>query len=375
LSAGSIALAASTATASTFSWTFQRVDQAPSGPSKQVALGMRVGATWPTVFYDGGYSMPNTMVASSMTPAGWSAANLQAQTTPSYMRAKAGQDGRVGLTWQRNNEIRFAQSSRLGWQSTSVATLTSSAGAINAPDVAYLSGNRPVVAYADNGAMKVLAYDNLAWTADTVTSGSPGDSITVDTDSQDRIGVAYNSNGTVSFALKDMSLGTWFSTTVRTGPAGNLSLAFGPNDEAGLAMLSNGVLEFAYFDTQVGAWKRDLLASNVTSSRVNLAFDGQGHPALAYVAGSEVHYRINNGSGWADALLPTGTDPDSALDVTVNPQSDAGLAFDGDDLPVIAYHATAGLVLAYDPIVTPEPVSSLLLLAGMVMLATRRNAR
>lgn len=369
---GLLLVSAAGSWAASFSWTFQRVDTAQS-LSKQVALGMRTGATWPTVFYDG---PPSIMVASSLTPAGWSPANLQAQSGPPYMRTVAGDDGRIGVAWQRGNEIRFAQSSALGWQSASVATLTVGPNMETAPDVAYLSGHRPVVAYSDGGLMRVMAYDDLVWTADTITAPAAGNSVSVATDTQDRIGVAYNGGGGVLFSFKDPALGSWITPVlpIRNGTANNLSLAFGPNDEAGIAMVSGGMLEFAWFDTQAGYWKRDLLASNISSTRVNLEFNSKGHPALSYVAGNEVHYRVNDGNGWADAVLPIGNDPDSALDVTPVPNSDAALAFDGEDLPVIAFNAVSGLVLAYDPII-PEPSSCLLILVGLGALIGRRNRR
>jgi len=378
---------ATSVTATGLSWTYQQIDANPAGASGDVALAMRTGATWPTVFYDGSNSGPGLnqqVVAASLTPVGWRPSGLGRFGSPdSYVRAEPGQDGRIGAAYFSDQDIRFTQSSVLGWQSSTVAS-SINPDAYNAPDVDYLSANRPVVAYSESQDLYVSAYDGLVWNTNTV-SWAPGpvpyqgQSVSMAVDSQDGIGLAYYGvNSEVCFAFRDVFSGTWSGSSIgNLGSIQHLSLAYGPNDEPGLAVLRpDGDLDYALFNMQSGMWDVTNIATDVISERVNLTFNSQGHPAVAYVAdeaGTDtVFYSINDGGGWADFLLPTGQDPTSGLYIDPQYDTDAALAFDADDIPIIAYYASDGLLLAYDPI-TPEPASAVLLLAGLSVATHRRK--
>lgn len=370
--------------ATNITWDFQRVATGTSSPGF-VSLGMRTGDTWPTVFYDrsGGFK------AASLTPVGWTETALAPMAGNATMaRAHAGSDGRVGVVWAATSyELRFAQSSRIGWSSSSAGTAMSSYYA-GGPDFAYLSNNRPVVAYMGNaGTTKGLifsAYDGLNWNTDLIDSvmvgGQPrrgGEAPSIAVDSQDRIGLALRSGSEVIFATKDPGQGTWYGSSLGTTfPSSSntmLSLAYGPNDNAAVAVKSGNTLLVSQFDIQSGGWLTEQLSTTVSSQRVNLVFDSQGHPAVAYVGtDGSIHYRIDTGECWEDITLPRGTDPVTGLPVDAYSTSDAALAFDRFDNPVIAYTGSNGVMLAYDPVV-PEPVSLLMLCAGLAILRPRRR--
>ena len=387
--AGLLALAIQ-ASASEISWTFQRVEQGNPGPSPMISLGMRTGATWPTVFYEPS-SSPISLVASSLTPVGWAKSTLDTLSSPSYVRSAAGTDGRLGAAWQYGQSgpaIKFGQLTSAGWQYSTVATLNSqpSSSGTNAPDVAYLPGNRPVVAYADpsGSKIKVAVQNAQGWETEAVsypTGGPPnGTFVSTAVNTQGDIGVAYCTGSNVIYAQKSLPGGTWSYVDLGTGFPGvrNVSLAYGPHDEAGMAVLyANGSLAYAHFDIQAGGWRSEVLVpSGVASPRVELVFDGAGHPALSYVAAKElagVHYQTNDGNGWLDVALPTGIDPVSNLNVTPILGSDAALALDREGVPVISYYTQSGLVLAYDPVVTPEPATLLAVTAGVALISRRRR--
>lgn len=370
--------------ATNITWDFQKVSsQAPSSP--MVSLGMRTGDTWPTVFYD-----RMGLRAASLTPAGWSETILGVSSDNSTrVRAHAGNDGRVGAVWvNAPNEVRFTQSSRYGWQSSSLGT-SMTTSPVSGPEFAYTSGNRPVVTYTGpvgtKTGMVVSAHDGLGWNTDLVdkvtvgqTVRTMGDLSTIAVDSQDRIALGFRYGSEVIFAMKDLSQGAWFGASLgNTFPSSSnmtLSLGFGANDNAAMAIKSNNTLWVSHFDIQSGAWVTEQLSTLVASQRVNLAFDSQGNPAVAFSGSDDViHYMINRGEGWTDVVLPLGTDPTSGLTVNPTVGTDAALAFDRFDNPVIAYVGTAGLILAYDPVVAPEPASLLMVVAGLVVLRPRRR--
>ncbi|HOW69957.1 MAG TPA: hypothetical protein PKY77_05080 [Phycisphaerae bacterium] len=366
-------------------WDFQKVVSGVSSPPL-VSLGMRTGETWPTVFYD----RAGVFKAASLTPAGWSETALSPVSGNATMaRAHAGPDGRVGVTWINNPyEVRFAQSSRNGWSSSGAGTAMSNFYYSGGPDFAYLSNNRPVVVYMGNvGPTKGLAlsvYDGLGWNTDLVDKVMVGTQVrptgerpTIAVDSQDRIGLAFRSGSEVIVAIREPGQGTWYGASLGTNfPSSSnttLSLGYSSNDNVALAVKSDSALLVSQFDIQSGAWVTEQLSSTVASQRVNLVFDSQGHPAVAYVGtDGSIHYRINNGDGWSDIVLPRGTDPLTGLVLDPYLTSDAALAFDRFDNPVIAYGGAANIILAYDPVV-PEPASVLMLVVGLAMLRPRRR--
>lgn len=378
------ALLAAPALASQMLWNFQsaEVPELLVANPETVALGMRTGATWPTVFYQ---AQNSQLVASSLTPAGWlgSVVATMPGSGTVALRGQAAPDGQVGVAWQLNNILGMVQSSRHGWQSNSPGTITTpmSQGA-SAADLAYLSNGRPVMAYADGGTVQLRVNDGLTWNSDVVSvmpGGSSKSYASIATDSQDHLGVAYAESGILRFATKDIATGQWYGAEVRGGfapsPRTRISIEFGLNDRVAISVLDNTGLSVSSFDIQTGKWGTSWLASEVFSVS-DLVYDSQGRPALAYVTAGlsnpEVHYVIHDGSGWVDSVLPAGVDAASGLNVTpLSTSVGVALAFDGEDLPVIAYKANGTLVLAYDPVVVPEPASLVMLLVGLVLVRRR----
>lgn len=374
------------ASASDISWTFQRVEQSTPGSSAMLSLGMRTGATWPTVFCEP-TSKQGALTAASLTPVGWSDTTLDMPGVPSFVRSAAGADGRLGAAWQATQgspRIQFGQFTASGWQLSTVATLTTTpttTGA-NAPDVAYLPGNRPVVAYADvsGSKIKVAVQNALGWESEAVSFPTAGPTngtfVSTAVDTEGDIGVAYYCSSRLIYAEKSIPGGSWsYAELFGLSSPKCLSLAYGPHNEVGVAALQGGTLSYAYFDVQSGLWQNEVLTINtVSSSRVDLMFDGAGHPCLAYVGTDRVvHYRTNDGGGWLDVSLPAGLDVATGLNTTPVPASDAALALDRDGVPVISYYADGGLILAYDPVITPEPATLLAIMATMGIISRRQR--
>jgi len=199
--------------------------------------------------------------------------------------------------------------------------------------------------------------------------------------------LAYTSNSTLYFKHKEYPWAAW-SEDAPVFTTGNIfldvSTATSPDGRVGIAMLHQDTggtkyLHYAWRDIMSGEWQTSLLDEHIDSDRVNLTFNSEGHPALAYVTGAGgdpyIHYRVNAGSGWSDIILPNFDPSGSGLDVTPNGNTQTALAFDGDDNPVVAYYSNnSGLLLAYDPVLTPEPTMSLMLLGGAALFLSRRRS-
>jgi len=184
------------------------------------------------------------------------------------VRARSGLDGRVGVTWQTSQgEIKFAQSSKLGWQ-TSTAASAQQAGAATAPDFDYLSGNRPVVAYSASNTIRVAAYDGLTWKHRNrgYTQRPVGRLCERGRGQPGPIGLAFRNSSTLVFAIKDTASGTWASMNVGNySTISHLSLDLVPVTRPALPWYRAGAV-VASFDIQTGTWMADLLSTSLSSA-------------------------------------------------------------------------------------------------------------
>lgn len=359
------------ASAGQISWTYQVIDPRPKNGGV-VGISIGEGAHWPKAFYT--VDSESSLYAAGLSPAGWLPQRLGFYGRSLSVISKPGPGGRVGAAWMTDDRIQFVQSSSSGFTSSTVARYETNN--TSRPDLAWMPGNVPLVAYSESGRVKVATFNGNSWDSETVAvNGTPvtGQYVSTAVDAEHYVGVAYSLEGALYLAMKDFYSRDWQVTPVATVNAGNpmVSLAFGPDNRPAITYFTpSGELRFSTFDIQTGLWQSSSIAANVENWRVNLVFNSQGHPAVAYSSGTAIHYAVNDGNGWADYALPTGimTDPltgpiQRSPYGTVSPS----LAFDADDVPVIAYNTSSGLVLAYDPVM-PEPATSLLALAGALVL-------
>jgi hypothetical protein len=254
------------------------------------------------------------------------------------------------------------------------------------PDLDYTSANQPVVAYGRDGRVQVAGFDGDAWNSEEVTvNTSPlyASQLSMGVDSLDRIGLATSNGSGVQFSMKDPASGAWATYQapqgyydVLQGLSGvqNISLAFGPNDQTAMLISQYDRLTYAWFDVRTGAWAAETAVTGMASRFSELVFDNTGVPAFAFLGQSygnpNVYYSRRVGFGWQHVTLPA----------QANPNGGVSLAFDYENLPVIAfqsysgwYGGTPGLTLAYDPIEVPEPASLGLLALAALFLRRRGN--
>ncbi len=339
-------------------------------------LAMKTGAAWPVIF---GISPGSGVVACSLKPVGWVPSSLGSLPAYSGIKAEAAGNGQVAAAWSTGSIIEFAQSSSDGWLRKSFQRSSLSE---DTPDVAFLASSDPVLAYSESSRMTLQTYSGSGWDRVQINTlidpmtGQPINPtalrVSVAVESQGDVCLAFAEHNNIGFAFRDSATGTWYGKPISSLPQWSdirdISLAFGLNDKVGMAFRDgNNRLFYSSYDPSSGIWLTELVVSEVQSEHINLVFDQLGNPAFAYVKQGVVHYATEIGIGWAHYPLTT-------YNYIPTPNSDAALAFDTNNLPVIAYNCSSGrMILAYDPPLTPEPTSSLLLIAGAIMMTCRRR--
>jgi hypothetical protein len=373
LSAG--LLCAPVVRAGTYNWTFQEFGYAGDYAS---GLAMRTNNTWPVVFSQN-RSSSYTVAAYSLKPVGWTSASFSSTVYGnSAIKAEAAPNGEVGATWSSGSTIEFAGSSANGWVRKSFTRTSGD----EYPDLAFLPDSNPLLAYAEGGRLKVAGYNSAGWSqasVDAMKDPATGSTTTVSArrvsvaaDSEGGVFVAFTNGPTVGVTYFDSITGTWLGkmlTNMSTSTISDISLAFGPNNEAGMALRTDDRrLLYAAYDPRTGTWSTDVISTDVLNYHVNLVFDHHGNPSVAYQTQAGISFSTNPGEGWTTSVLPVGNYKPMSY-------SDAALAFDADNLPVIAFNAGSGkMILAYDPVLVPEPACFVLLVGGVMALIGRRRA-
>lgn len=372
----------SVAWAGTYYWTFQEI-QGSFRSDSPVGMGMRTGSTWPVVFAADNNSV---VEAHSLTPVGWMGAPVGygGSFEGRGLKTAASADGQIGATWFQGGRVEFAQSSSGGWLRKSIEAPNYSSS--STPGVAFFGDSSPLLAYGLNTGIGMHAYNGSQWDGFTLLSVTnpvtmqqqaiPAiNRLSVAVDGQDAMSLAYtdSSGSGLKYAFRDAYSGTWYGSTLAVGPPGqieDISLAFGLNDMPAIASLDGGDLRYSSFSAVSGTWSSEIVATGISSQHINLVFDQLGNPAVSYVANNTVYFATKNGPGWGQYALPT----QGQQSLVPRSDSDAALAFDADNLPVIGYAAADGhLVLAYDPVLVPEPVTCVLLLVGLMAWPRRRG--
>jgi len=326
---------------STFIWSIQDTGHFANGG--EFALGMRDGAAWPVVFDEVGdvYSLFNAENPGTFT--NWHRIGFGEYSAPGRLNAASSPTGAVAVA---TGDISVG------------GTRLALPGGFSA-----LPADTVAVAYDDAG--------NLFTATDSTTSfGTPGSFggqiIDIDVASNGSRAILTDAGEFWEFN----SLTGWNNTlldTVGSNPVffnGSASLAYDSLNRAHVVVDDFGDIYAYDFNPTSGNWQQSLVISTGGGLRtLELAANGLDGIGTAVEDNGNLFYLYWNDftNGWGTDLVAPN------IDLT----DQVGVAFDFDDLPVLAYRDNGNVFVAYDPI--PEPGTLALLgLGGVAVLARRR---
>ncbi|MGE5607832.1 MAG: hypothetical protein ACM359_01130 [Bacillota bacterium] len=336
-------------------WAIQDTGIAASS-SGQTALAMRSGLVWPVIFTESQSGTAYTLVpAGGKTPGSGS---WQTMGTGLYQRPAS----RLRVASSSGSMVIFG-----GYSSSSGGSVYSTAGGWSSlgSDVTHAAFSRDgnLVTATRNGVVGLPTYSGS--TIVDMAVSSAGDVGIIDSSSR--------------YWQYSPWVGRWLSTSfsslsgvsMRTE---SLDLEF---DSMGRPHVigSSGNSVYAFdFSTITGTWQVSALAalSGISSTlSPTLIANQKGEVATAWVNAESngnlmFSYKPDNGD-WVTSVVTSGAS---------RMQRQIGLAYDYADNPVISYIGDGGrIMLAYDPVVVPEPgVMGLLAVSGLIALRRNRAA-
>ena len=328
------------------------------------ALALRNNQAWPTVVSVRGYDVIDSF---TQTPVGWMQGPTDNINAAPYIRAASSDSGKAAFV----TPFTAYTIGPNGWAGFDI----SNDG--NVRDVAFNSNDQVAVLQA--GA--ISTFNGLNWSESTwrgqqyqgMYDGVIAASITYDSYGQANV-LGYHDGKFVYGMQGSLTNDDWVFEAL---PIGNY---IGLGD---LALTANDVPVFAYVDDYNGlsVCSYDIKTNSWLNNQIENDFGGQdkysyvldsdskGGVGLAYVAGEYLKYQYFDGASWSSAEV---------LANAFNQWGTIGLDFDFEDNPVISYTGrnpddeSYGLIVAYDPIVTPEPVTLALLSLGGLLVSRRR---
>ena len=313
------------------------------------AVALRNGNVWPTVVAGN-----NATQAYVQTPIGW----LDGPSVPmvgTYIRADSSSDGQVAFS--NYNSVVTLDSS--GWGTHG----------IGGSDIAFdNNGHISVVIGTKVKTFNGLSWDELDWNEQTPIAGRA-----LAYDSYNQINVVCRDDQRLYLALYGtLTSNNWIFDTIysHTNNIILTDVALTCNDIPVIAYTDS--LDSLYinsYDIHSDSWQNAFISDVDYNSSFVLDSDSKGGIGLAYVSGQYLNYKYFDGVSWSNSDILAEA---SALGTI-------GLDFDYEDNPVVSFTGvnpednTTGLIIAYDPVVTPEPVTISILSLGGLLIARRRR--
>lgn len=328
------------------SWTYQDTKQ--STAANDVALAMRSGLAWPVIF-----AQPNTI---ALLPTGWQV--VGANLVGTKPKAASSPLGEVAAIGERAATMGYSgvHSTSLGW-----APLTADAIDYDSLGTLWTATRTGEVSYLAGGSWHSLPSLGGGYGGILIAAAPSGE-----------IGVV-TFGAELQYHHYSVLTGGWtHSGNLTDGEAPMVvgGLEFDAHNRPHIIGAAGELIKAKEFDVPSGTWVTRTLFTCSSSPPPGMptAVSGSGEVATAFVSGSQIHllYKPQDGE-WTDSILPAmpgGAMPDPG---------GLGLAYDFDDLPVIAFRSGPNMWLAYDPVDLPEPIGLGLLALGLLGLRKRRQ--
>ncbi len=342
-------------------WYFQEIPNSYGAGNSSIA--MRTDKSWPVVAYGRPESQGGGGI-STLTPAGWADGPF---SITGLTDAASSINGSTAFVDRYGN---LYGTNQAGWYSDGYS--------------AYIDDILPSVSFDNNGEVGVLYSENYlrlathsdnGWSYEVVSDGR-GDinsnNFALDYDSLNQANIIYEDGGTIHYGVKgSLTSGQWLFSDTQLPYTSSywFDLTLTSNDTP-IGIYNDGQeLMFMRFDIKTGNWVSGVIDQLYAEGRCTIATDSKGGVGVAYIKGGD----FNRGmvsfaytdftSGWQIEPIHYG--------ISVN---EVGLDFDSADNPVISFRDLSdNIVLAYDPIIIPEPASFILVCFGLTFINKSRG--
>ena len=352
-----LSAAASASPSGQFTWTIQDTGVMAGGVTR-TAAAMRNGLAWPVIIADGGVGAPGQAltllpVASGTIPSTYwrNIGSGFFTTNPTYrLRAASSPDGRVAFAAAASSGMAIGgriSSVNGGW--------------------AGLPSGTTAVAFDKDG--------NLYTAGDRTVSGAGGYTGAPVVDlAVSRLGDVGVIDTTGKYWQYSPWVGSWLSATlpVTSLNPDTLDLEFDSFGRPHIVGVAGGTqLIAADFSTVSGTWSYTALASYISGGKGSstLAANSDGTVGVSWIdsSGMLMYSYKDDVNSWATAsVISTGMTGSFPV---------PGLVYDYAGLPVISYVGVSSgsprILLAYDPIVVPEPAGLGLVFAASMLMCRR----
>lgn len=345
------------------------------------ALGMRSGGVWPVCAYK---TQNGEVAISTMTSAGWSIGGYFNNQAGLGITAASSTDGTTAFA-NRYGEVMML--SRNGWRKSNIFNIPNDGDPLNGITIALDKNSQAYAAHHNyNHNLAVSCHSPYGWITTQIEGKTPSgqdvydidsEAYAIATDSYGNVCLAYDDWGEIRFGYKgSLTGGDWLISEQDSGPStdnpGKMRMAMTSNDVPWVFYDNdyNNEIDWAVFNRQTNQWQAGFLDITMAPfGTFSVAADGKGGVGVAYISEHPqeqypcLAFAYNDGAnGWEYEYLREAG------------EYEVGLAFDSEDNPVISYFDMQenALLLAYDPVVTPEPATALMLGLGVV-LARRRK--
>lgn len=311
-------------------------------------MAMKSDGTWPII------STQSTLYTMGST--GFS--ELAMTSAVGYGNVRISSDGQIAI--MKSNPINNSSSLKL-FKNGKWSTLPATKGAFSVASIDFDSNNNLNAALVSLSARKISygVYTGVSWaTQDTGLSCIRNLKVDLKIDSFDIASIACDTGYSTQ---NPISKNMWIT---RIAPKQHISMDVSNSGIPAIVYAKNSAIYLEYFDIQSQQWQESFISSASTSyAYADIKYDNLGNIGVAFSDGEKLAFAYNDGTGWSISNIMEGTSSPYLV----------SLDYDNQNNPVACFSNNTQTILAYDPIVIPEPSSLILICAGIIGFIKKRS--